>query len=372
MAEDMEMLSRWRLILGQFAEEKLPLDGSYAETEDALAFLYDREYSGGRGIRSDGSGGRGASVFSVPEWLGKVKKLFPKSAAEIMQKDALNKYGIDEMLTNSEILKNLEPDITLLGKLLSFRNIIPQNVRKQADDVIRRAAEEISKKLEVAIRRSFYGKKLSSTQSYYKVYRNFDFKKTIERNLKNYSKEHGTIIPRRLYFSNTVKRYNPWDIIILADQSGSMCNSVIYTSVMASIFAKLPFLRTKLAVFDTAIADLSEHTSSATDILMRVQLGGGTDIYRALCYGESLMTAPAKTIVILITDLYEGGDIRRVYRKCKDILESGAKLIVLPALDYESEPCYNRPAAKYIAGMGADVAAITPEELAEWIGNIIS
>lgn len=184
MAEDMEMLSRWRLILGQFAEEKLPLDGSYSETEDALAFLYDREYSGGRGIRSEGSGGRGASVFSVPEWLGKVKKLFPKSAAEIMQKDALNKYGIDEMLTNSEILKNLEPDITLLGKLLSFRNIIPLNVRKQADDVIRRAAEEISKKLEVAIRRSFYGKKLSSTQSYYKVYRNFDFKKLLKEILK--------------------------------------------------------------------------------------------------------------------------------------------------------------------------------------------
>ena len=366
------MLSRWRLILGQFAEEKLPLDGFYSETEDALSFLYDREYSGGRGIRSDGSGGRGASVFSVPEWLGKVKKLFPKSAAEIMQKDALNKYGIDEMLTNSEILKSLEPDITLLGKLLSFRGVIPENVRRQADDIIRRAAEEISKKREVAIRRSFYGKKLSSTQTYYKVYRNFNFKKTIEKNLKNYSKEYGTVIPKKLYFSNTVKRYNPWDIIILADQSGSMCNSVIYTSVMASIFAKLPFLRTRLAVFDTAIADLSEYTASASDILLKVQLGGGTDIHKALCYGESLITAPAKTIVILITDLYEGGDIRKVYRKCKDILESGARLIILPALDYESEPCYNHSAAKYIAGLGADVAAITPEELAEWIGNIIS
>lgn len=374
-ADDKEMLSRWRLILGQFAENNIPLDGDMEETEDALAFLYDREYSAeGRGMRGDDdrTGGRGASVFTVPQWLGKVKKLFPKSAAEIMQKDALNKYGIDELLTNPEVLQSLEPDITLLGKLLSFRGVIPENVRRQADEIICRVAEDISKRLENDVRRSFYGRKLTSAQTYNKVFRNFDFKKTVERNLKNYSAEYRTIVPRRLYFNNTVKRYNPWHVIILADQSGSMCNSVIYTSVMACIFAKMPFLRTRLAVFDTSVADLSDYTASAADILMKVQLGGGTDIYKALCYGESLMSAPARTIVILITDLYDGGDMRRTFRKCKDILESGARLFVLPALDYNSAPVYNRPAAKKLADMGADVAAITPEELADWIGNIIS
>lgn len=373
MTEDIDMAARWRLILGQFAEDNIPLGDEYDETESALAFLYDREYSGGRGVKSDDSrGGRGRSVLSVPEWIGKVRKLFPKSAAEIMQKDALDKYGIDEMLTDPEVLQSLEPDITLLGKLLSFRSIIPEGVRKQADEMIKKCADEIAKKLETKVRRSFYGKRLQSTQTYYKVYRNFDFRKTVEQNLKNYSKEYGTIIPKRLYFANTVKRYNPWDVIILADQSGSMCNSVIYTSVMAGIFAKLPFLRTKMAVFDTSIVDLSEYTDNAAELLMKVQLGGGTDIYKALCYGESLITAPARTIVILITDLYDGSDIRRVYRKCADMIEGGSKVLVLPALDYDTEPTYNRTAAKYLAALGAEVAAVTPEGLADWIGNIVS
>ena len=372
VTDEKEMLSRWRLVLGQFADDNLPLEGSDGDADDALSFLYDREYGSGRDIRQGQSGGRGASILTVPQWISKVKTLFPKQTADILQKDALNKYGIDEMLTDPDVLKNLSPDIDLLGKLLSFRNIIPSKTRHMADEIIRKCVEEIQKKLETNVRRCFYGKKLSSTQSYYKIFRNFNFRKTIEQNLKNYSPEFNTIIPRRLYFSNTVKRYNPWDIIILVDQSGSMCNSVIYSAVIAGIFAKLPFLRTNLAVFDTSVVDLSEYVSDAAELLMKVQLGGGTDIFKALCYGESLIHHPAKTIVILITDLYEGGDIRHLYRKCSDILEGGSKLFVLPALDYDGEPSYNRPAAKYIAAMGADVAAVTPEKLADWIGQIIS
>ncbi len=374
MTEDKEMLSRWRLILGQFAEESLPLDDMYSQEEDCLAFLYDREYSADRGIRGGipGFGGRGGSVMNVPDWLRKVKRLFPKSTAEILQKDALSKYGIDEMLTNPEILRTLEPDINLLAKLLTFRGIIPPAVKAQADEIIRKAAEDIEKKLETEVKRSICGRKSGEVQSCYKVFRNFDFKRTVERNLKNYNARYGTIIPNRLYFRSNIKRYNSWDIIILADQSGSMAESVIYTSIMAAIFAKLPFLSTKLAVFDTNIVDLSDYTYDCTEMLMKIQLGGGTDIYKALCYGESLISRPQRTIVILITDLYEGGDIRRAYGKCRDILEGGSRLIVLPALNYEAEPVYNRSAAKYIANLGADTAALTPEELADWIGNIMS
>ncbi len=374
MNDNSEILSRWRLILGQFAQEELPLEGMYADEEQCLAFLYDREYSSERGIRNPGSGtaGRGGSVFSVPEWLARVKKLFPKTASEILQKDALVKYGMDEMLTNPDILKTLEPDISLLSRLLTFRGMIPPVVKAQADDIIRRAAEDIEKRLESEVRRCLCGRRSTQSQSSFKVFRNFDFKRTVERNLKNYSTQYGTVIPERLYFRSSIKRYNPWDIIILADQSGSMAESVIYTSIMAAIFARLPFLSTKIAVFDTNIADLSDYTDSCTELLMKVQLGGGTDIYKALCYGEGLITRPQRTIVVLITDLYEGGDIRMVYSKCRDILEGGSRLIVLPALNYEAEPVYNRNAARYITNLGADTAALTPEGLAEWIGSIIS
>lgn len=369
MTEKNEMLSRWRLILGQFAEESLPLDGKYTSEDDCLAFLYDREYSAERGIRD---GGRGNSVLNVPDWLRKIKILFPKSTAEILQKDALTKYGIDEMLTNPDILRTLEPDINLLAKLLTFRGIIPQAVKAQADEIIRKTVEQIEKKLETEVKRCICGRKSGDVQRSHRVFRNFDFKRTIERNLKNYNKQYGTIVPSKLYFRSNIKRYNPWNVIILADQSGSMAESVIYSSIMASIFAKLPFLSTNLVVFDTNIVDLTEYICDCTETLMKVQLGGGTDIYKALCYGENLISHPQRTIVILITDLYEGGDIRRVYKKCRDILESGSRLIVLPALNYETEPVYNRSAAKYIANLGADTAALTPEELADWIGNIMS
>lgn len=373
MSDEKEMLSRWRLVLGQFAEESTPLDSSYDEMEDCLSFLYDREYTKERGIRNNDSrvGGRGNSVFNVPDWIRKVKKLFPKETAEILQKDALNKYGIDEILANPEVLQSLEPDINLLSKLLTFRGIIPPALKSQVDEIIKKTADEISKKLENNVRKSLYGKKSTGTQSYYKVFRNFDFKKTVEYNLKNYSSEYGTIIPRRIYFRNIVKRYNSWNIIVLADQSGSMANSVIHTAIMASIFAKMPFLSVRLAVFDTNIVDLSDYVYDCSEILMKVQLGGGTDIYKALCYAQNLILYPQRTIVILITDLYDGGDIRRVYRKCSDILEGGSRLFVLPALDYCSEPVYNRPASKFLAKLGADVANITPEGLADWIGKII-
>lgn len=373
MSDEKEMLSRWRLVLGQFAEESTPLDSSYDEMEDCLSFLYDREYTKERGIRNNDSrvGGRGNSVFNVPDWLRKVKKLFPKETAEILQKDALNKYGIDEILANPEVIQSLEPDINLLSKLLTFRGIIPPALKSQVDEIIKKTADEISKKIENNVRKSLYGKKSTGTQSYYKVFRNFDFKKTVEYNLKNYSSEYGTIIPRRIYFRNIVKRYNSWNIVVLADQSGSMANSVIHTAIMASIFAKMPFLSVRLAVFDTNIVDLSDYVYDCSEILMKVQLGGGTDIYKALCYAQNLILYPQRTIVILITDLYDGGDIRRVYRKCSDILEGGSRLFVLPALDYCSEPVYNRPASKFLAKLGADVANITPEGLADWIGKII-
>lgn len=372
MSDSALMESRWRLILGQFANDELSLGKGDEETENALSFLYDREYEG-RGVRSESSSaGRGGSVLTVPDWLHKVRKLFPKQTAEFLFHDAMEKYGIEELLADPEVLRNLEPDMKLLGKLLSFRSVIPEHIRSQADEIIRSIAEEIRKKLEIQITRAVTGKRAATSNTYYRVYKNFDFKRTVERNLKNFSPELGTVIPRQIYFHDNVKRRNPYDIIILADQSGSMANSLIYSAITASIFAKLPFLETHLAVFDTSVVDLSEYTDSAADILMKVQLRGGTDIFKAVCYGETLIKNPSHTIFILITDLYDSSDIRKTYRKCADMIEGGVKLFVLPALDYEGEPMYNRNAAKALAKLGAKVGAVTPEGLAEWIGTILS
>lgn len=369
--EDKESLLRWRLILGEFADEDLPVSDSNKEIDGALSFLYDNEYSEERNMRSK-KGGRGASVMDIPAWLKKVKKLFPKKTCEIMQKHALNKYGMTEMLTNPEVLKEIEPDMDLLKKLLSFRNVMPENVKAMAYSIIEQVINDLKKSLEVKVRKSFYGKKLPYSSNAPKVYRNFSFKRTVERNLKNYSPEYKTIIPQRLYFDANIRKYNPWNIIILVDESGSMSDSVIYSAVMASIFSKLPFISIKLVIFDTNIVDLSDYISDPVETLMKVQLGGGTDIYKALCYAQKIMTAPQKSIVILISDLYDNKDYRFMYSCCADIVEAGAKFFVLPALDYSASPCYDKRAGEGMAKRGAEVCAVTPEGLAEWIGNVIS
>ncbi len=372
--EDQQIINRWRLILGDFAEGSLPLNPEDAEVDGALYFLYNREYGGEQGMRQDNPsrGGRGGSMLTVPGWLSRVKKLFPQKTVEIMQKQALDRYNLTQLLTDESVLRQLEPNMNLLKNILTFRNMMPDHVKKLAYTIVEQVIRDIEKKLEVQVKRTFYGRKLPMSNSNYRILRNFDFKRTIRKNLKNYNEEYGTVVPERLYFNQNVRRYNPWHVIILVDESGSMLDSVIYSAVMASIFARMPFLSVKLVIFDTSIVDLSDHISDPVATLMKVQLGGGTDIHGALEYARKLITAPQKTIVVAVTDLYDGNNYNYMYRSCRDILESGSRLFVLPALDYSSTPCYDKRAAKALANMGADVAAITPEELAEWIGKIIS
>jgi hypothetical protein len=370
--------ARWRLILGDFAEDALPLNDSYGEMNDSLEFLYGREYSEDQGIRLDGGstpdkrGGRQRSHLTIPSWIAKVRKLFPKKTVEIMQKDALEKYKLTELLTDPAVLQTMEPSMDLLKSLLSFRDVLPDHVKALAYEIVDKVVKEVQKKLEAEIRRTFSGKKLPNSTSSFKVFRNFDIKRTIRKNLKNYNSEYKTIVAEKIYFNQNIKRYNPWNIIILVDESGSMMDSVIYSSIMASIFARLPFLSVKLVIFDTSLVDLSDNIDDPVGILMKVQLGGGTDIASALEYSKKLIIAPSKTIVGLVSDLYDGNDYRLMYKSAKDIIEGGAKLLVLTALDYEGSGSYDINAARHMSGLGARCASLTPEALAVWIGQVIS
>jgi hypothetical protein len=272
---DVSSPARWRLILGDFAEDALPLGEEYGEINDSLEFLYGREYGEDQGIRVDGGGGkpggRQRSALTIPGWISKVRKLFPKKTVEIMQKDALDKYKLTEILTDPEILKTMEPNFDLLKNILSFRQMLPDSVKDLAYRIVEQAVREIQKKLESQIRRTFSGKKLPNSTTSFKIHRNFDVKRTIRKNLKNFSAQYNTIVPDKLYFNQNIKRYNPWNVIVLVDESGSMLDSVIYSAVMASIFATLPFLAVKLVIFETAMVDLSDNIDDPVGILMKVQ-----------------------------------------------------------------------------------------------------
>lgn len=373
-------LNRWRLILGSFAEDNLEIDDKYSEIDKTLNFLYDREYSQNNEYNLNSQNdsnykkrfGKEKSALTVPKWISKVKNLFPKETVEIMQKHALEKYKLTEILTNENILKEIEPNIELLKNILVFKDTMSKNVKKLAFDIVKKIVEDIKKKMETEIKKAFYGKKLPNSTNTNKIFKNLDIKKTIRYNLKNYNYKDKKIFVDKLFFNQNIKKYNPWNIIILIDESGSMLDSVIYSSIMASIFVNLPYLSIKLIIFDISIVDLSEYIKEPIDILFKVQLGGGTDIQMALEYAKKIITAPDKTIVLLISDLFDSNNYKFMCKSANDIIESGSKLFVLTALDYNSNISYDKEAARYFSKIGAKVGALTPDKLSKWISETIS
>ena len=374
MADEQEILNRWRLVLGKYAQEQISFSSdsvNYMDMERVLDYLYSREYGDEQEVREERRGGREGSQLTVPGWLHKIKKLFPKQTVEILERHALEKYNMTELLTDPDVLRRLEPNKDLLKTILELKHMMKGEVLQMAREIVRKVAEEIARKLEQEVRVSFFGQINRNASSPVKSARNLDMRKTIRMNLKNYDSEQEQIILKNVYFNSRMKKYNQWRVIICVDESGSMLDSVIHSAIMAGIFAKLPMLDTKLVIFDTNVVDLSGYVEDPVETLMSVQLGGGTDIARALGYCESLIDYPFRTMLVLVTDLYEGGGYARLYGTAKGIIESGAKLVVLTALDMDATPNYDRHAATVLADMGAFVGAMTPEELAEWMGKII-
>lgn len=373
-----ENLNKWRLMLGKYSENQISFNQensrvNYMEMDDLLDFLYSREYSEENGVRRDSrSSSKDMSNLTVPKWITEIRRLFPKSTVEILEKHALEKYDMNELLTDKEVLEKLEPNKELLKNILQMKHLMKGEVLETARMIVKKVADEITKHLESEVKRNITGRINKNKSSLIKCSKNIDFKKTIKKNLKNYDLDNKTMVIDKVYFNDRIKKYNPWQVIIAVDESGSMLDSVIHSAVMAGIFAKLPMLKTNLVIFDTEIVDLSGYIDDPVETLMSVQLGGGTDIAKALRYCEGLIENPHRTMVILISDLFEGGGYGNMYAASKAIIEGGAKLIALTALDINSSPDYDREAGKKMAALGAEVAAMTPGGLSKWIAEIIS
>ena len=376
MTDEMTALNRWRLVLGGLSDQSLSFGGdeqtisSFQSMEQLLDYLYSR--AKGDDVRQERSGSLDDSVINAVEWITKVRELFPDSTAEVLEKHALEKFEMTELLTDNKVLERMKPDISLLKTILQLKHLMKGKVLETAKKIAKEVAEQIRKKLENDVRRSVLGRLDRNSSSPVHSARNLDIKKTIRRNLKNYDNESGQLILKDIYFSNRVKRFSNRRIIIAIDESGSMLGSVIHSAVMAQIFSSLPFAEVKLVIFDTKIVDLSEYADDAAQTIMSVQLGGGTDIGNALGYCEQLISTPSKTYVLVVTDLYEGGTEERLLNISKNIITSGAKLNFLTALDEEAHPVYDKILGQKLADMGAFVGALTPNELGNYIGRMFS
>ncbi|OMI33389.1 VWA domain-containing protein, partial [Streptomyces sparsogenes] len=305
--------------------------------------------------------GVGGSAPQVARWLGDIRRYFPTSVVQVMQRDAIDRLGLAALLLEPEMLEAVEADVHLVGTLLSLNKAMPETTRTTARAVVAKVVADLEKRLASRTRATLTGALDRSARTSRPRHRDIDWDRTIRANLKHYLPEHRTVVPERLIGYGRAARGAKKDVILCIDQSGSMAASVVYASVFGAVLASMRSLTTRLVVFDTSVVDLTEELDDPVDVLFGTQLGGGTDINRALAYCQSRITRPADTVVVLISDLYEGGIRREMLGRVAAMKASGVQFVALLALSDEGAPAYDREHAAALAALGAPAFACTPD-----------
>ena len=358
-----EYLKRWRLILGGDASDGTGISLSVEEQrlDRSLQAVYD----------SDRRGGLGSSAPKVSRWLGDIREFFPQTVVQVIQRDAIKRLHLDSLLTEKEMLATVVPDVHLVATLMSLSHTIPEKNKEMARQVVRKVVDELLRKLSAPTQQAITGALNRSSRRRNPRYNEIDWETTIVKNLKNYQPQYKTIIPEiRIGYGR--KRKALKDIILCLDQSGSMGTSVIYSGIFGSVLASLPAVNTRMVVFDTAVVDLTDDLQDPVDLLFGVQLGGGTDIARALTYCQGIITRPQDTVLVLVTDLYEGGNEQEMRKRFASIVASGVQLIVLPALNDDGAPSYDKSHAEFLATHGIPTFACTPDKFPELMAAALS
>nr|WP_229825260.1 VWA domain-containing protein [Streptomyces sindenensis] len=389
---DAERLRRWRMVLGADSADSTEraLTGQDAAMDRALNALYGG--GGGKKPNGRGTGGRsaglGASAPSVARWLGDIRTYFPSSVVQVMQRDAIDRLGLATLLLEPETLEAVEPDVHLVGTLLSLDKAMPETTKETARAVVRKVVEDLEARLESRTRATLTGALDRSARISRPRHRDIDWDRTIRANLKNYltlpapdtattagatgaagktgaagatGTTTGTVVPERLIGYGRSSRSAKKDIVLCVDQSGSMAASVVHASVFGAVLASMRTLSTRLVVFDTAVVDLTDQLDDPVDVLFGIQLGGGTDINRALAYCQSRITRPADTVVVLISDLYEGGIRDEMLKRVAAMKASGVQFVTLLALSDEGAPAYDHEHAAALGALGTPAFACTPD-----------
>jgi Mg-chelatase subunit ChlD len=357
-----ERVKRWRLALGGGDADGtgVKVSGDDAARDAAMAALYDSE-RGGVGQGRERTGGLGASAPTVARWLGDIRTYFPTSVVRVMQQDAMDRLGLHQLLLEPEVLESVEPDVHLVGTLIALNHVMPEQTRATARAVVRKVVDDLERRLAQRTVQAMIGALDRSARSTRPRLRELDWDRTIMANLRHYQPELRTVIPERLIGYGRKQHRVQRDVILAVDQSGSMASSVVYSSVFAAVLASVRALRTSLVVFDTAVVDLTDQLSDPVDVLFGTQLGGGTDINRAIAYCETLVQRPGDTILVLISDLFEGGDRAQLLKRIAGLAASGVQVVTLLALSDDGAPAYDHDNATALAALEIPVFACTPD-----------
>ncbi len=370
MTPEQERLRRWRLLLGAAAGDGFAAPGGADATVDAaLAALYDRGDGAEAGARR--SGGLGASAPRVARWLGDIREHFPSTVVQVMQADAIERLDLTRLLVEPEMLAAVEPDVHLVGTLLSLGGVLPDATKDAARQVVRRVVDDLEKRLARKTVAAVSGALNRATRIARPRHADIDWDRTIRANLRHYQPGYRTVIPERLVGYGRRSTAIQRDVVLCVDQSGSMAASVVHAGVFSAVLASIRSLRTSLVVFDTAVVDLTDQLADPVEVLFGTQLGGGTDINRALAYAQQLITRPRDTIVILISDLYEGGVRDDMLRRVAEMTAAGVQVVALLALSDEGAPAYDHENAAALAALGVPAFACTPDAFGELMAAAI-
>jgi len=350
-----DRLTRWRLVLGSGEADGIggaaSLTPSDAQRDDALRELYDR----------DRRGGMGASSPKVARWLGDIRTYFPSSVVQVMQADAMDRLGLRHLLLEPEMLASVQPDLGMVTTLVGLGGAIPEHSRESARAVVRAVTDDLEERLAARTVQAVNGALDRSARTRRPKLADVDWNRTIAANLRHYQPEHRSVVPERLVGHGRKSTQVQRRIVLCIDQSGSMAESVVYSSVFGAVLASLRSLATHLVVFDTEVVDLTDEIEDPVDVLFGIQLGGGTDINRALAYCQDLIEQPTETVMVLISDLYEGGIAEEMLRRASAIVDSGVTLLALLALSDSGAPSYDVDHAAALAGIGVPAFACTPD-----------
>jgi Mg-chelatase subunit ChlD len=357
-----DRVKRWRLILGGDEADGTgcELSGFDLDVDHALSALYDAPRSGGLGPSSP----------NVARWLGDIRSYFPTSVVQVLQKDALERLGLQRMLLEPESLAAVEPDVSLVATLLSLGRALPDNTKETARQVVRQVVRELESRLASPLRQAVSGSLARSIRNRRPKLREINWDRTIRANLKHYQPKYKTIVPEvRIGYGRKGQALR--EVVLCLDQSGSMAASVVYAGVFGAVLASMSSLKTHVVAFDTSVVDLSEHLHDPVELLFATRLGGGTDITQALSYCQNLVRAPSETILVLISDLIEGGSNEAMLRRVAAITASGVQMITLLALSDEGTPSYDHNNAARFAELGVPTFACTPDRFPELMAAAI-
>ena len=363
-----DRLRRWRLILGSEAQKRMEGMGNGPDLsqedlmmDTALDAIYNRDMKFGFG----GGAGRGASSPQISRWLGDVRTLFDKDLVKIIQSDAMERCGLKQLIFEPELLNNIEPDMQMASMILTLKDQIPKQSKENAREFIRKIVEQINALLETDLRRAVTASINRKLHSPIPSASALDFQTTIRKGIKDYNAKLKKIIPQKYYFfeRSATTAANKYTVVLDIDQSGSMGESVIYSSIMSCILASMSAIKTKVVAFDTNIVDLSEKCEDPIDLLFGFTLGGGTDIEKSIKYCSKYIENPKKTIFFLISDLEEGGNRAGLLRRLTQMKEDGVIVICLLAISDDGKPFYDANMAGKIAAQGIPCFAAAPQML---------